>query len=101
MDNLADALPAARSLLDGAGARMVVIAFHSLEDRIVKNYFRRESTDCICPPRTPACICGHSASLRRVTKRVRKPGEDEVARNPRARSARMRVAESIVERTAA
>lgn len=101
MDNLADALPAARSLLDGAGARMVVIAFHSLEDRIVKNYFRRESTDCICPPRTPACICGHSASLRRVTKRVRKPGADEVARNPRSRSARMRVAESIVKREAA
>jgi 16S rRNA (cytosine1402-N4)-methyltransferase len=101
MDNLADALPAAHGLLDGAGARMVVIAFHSLEDRIVKNYFRRESTDCICPPRTPACICGHSASLRRVTRRVRKPTEEEVARNPRARSARMRVVESIAERTAA
>jgi 16S rRNA (cytosine1402-N4)-methyltransferase len=80
---------------------MVVIAFHSLEDRIVKQYFQRESTDCVCPPRTPMCICGHVATLRRVTKRVTKPGEAEIARNPRSRSARMRVAESTAERLAA
>ena len=95
LDFLASTLFAACSLLDGAGARIAVLAFHSLEDRIVKEHFRRESTDCICPPRTPACICGHVATLRRITRRVRKPGEAEVARNPRARSARLRVAEAL------
>lgn len=95
MDFLADTLSAACSLLGGAGARIAVLAFHSLEDRVVKEHFRRESADCLCPPRTPVCICGHVATLRRVTQRVRKPGADEVARNPRARSARLRVAESL------
>ena len=101
LDSLVIALPAARGLLAGVGSRLAVIAFHSLEDRAVKTYLRRESTDCICPPRIPVCICGHDASLRLITKRVRRPGSAEVARNPRARSARMRVAESIVEREAA
>ncbi len=100
LDFLVDTLFAAYGLLGGAGARLVVIAFHSLEDRIVKNHFRRESTDCVCPPRIPVCVCGHSATLRLLTKRVRKPGAPEVARNPRARSARLRVAESL-GRTAA
>jgi 16S rRNA (cytosine1402-N4)-methyltransferase len=95
LDFLVDTLSAAYGLLGGAGARLVVIAFHSLEDRIVKEHFRQESRDCICPPRTPSCICGHSATLRLVTKRVRKPGAAELARNPRARSARLRVAESL------
>ena len=101
MDNLVIALPAAHDLLAGVGSRLVVIAFHSLEDRIVKRYFRHESQDCICPPRTPQCICGHEATLRLVTRRVQRPEPAEVARNPRARSARMRVAESIVEQQAA
>ncbi|MEZ4503219.1 MAG: 16S rRNA (cytosine(1402)-N(4))-methyltransferase RsmH [Dehalococcoidia bacterium] len=95
MDHLERGLPQAHGLLDGAGARLVVIAFHSLEDRIVKDYFRLESTDCICPPRTPVCVCGHVATLRVVTKRVRRPSAAEIARNPRARSARMRVAEAL------
>ena len=95
MDSLTEVLPAAHSLLGDAGSRIVVIAFHSLEDRIVKQYFRRESTDCVCPPRIPMCVCGHVATLRRVTKRVRKPSDAEVARNPRARSARMRIVESL------
>ena len=95
MDFLADSLSAACSLLGGAGARIAVIAFHSLEDRVAKQHFRRESSECICPPRTPICICGHIATLRLVTRRVRKPGADEVARNPRARSARLRVAEAL------
>ncbi|MCY4455829.1 MAG: 16S rRNA (cytosine(1402)-N(4))-methyltransferase RsmH [Chloroflexi bacterium] len=95
MDFLADTLSAACSLLGGAGARIAVLAFHSLEDRVAKEHFRRESSECICPPRTPICVCGHVATLRRVTKRVRKPGVDEVARNPRARSARLRVAETL------
>ena len=101
LDSLVEALPAAHGLLAGVGARLVVIAFHSLEDRIVKEYFRRESTDCICPPRTPMCVCGHRATLRLVNRRVLRPADAEVARNPRARSARMRVAESTVEREAA
>jgi 16S rRNA (cytosine1402-N4)-methyltransferase len=101
MDSLNEVLPATHSLLGDAGSRIVVIAFHSLEDRIVKQYFQRESTDCICPPRTPMCICDHVATLRRVTKRVLKPSEAEVARNPRSRSARMRVAESAGDRLAA
>ena len=101
LNNLVVALPAARGLLGGAGSRLVIIAFHSLEDRTVKQYLRRESSDCICPPRLPICVCGHTATLRLVTKRVRRPGEAELARNHRARSARMRIAESIVEREAA
>ena len=101
LDLLEDALSQAHGLLAGAGARLVVIAFHSLEDRIVKRYLRRESTDCICPPRTPMCICGHQATLRLVHRRVRKPSAAEVSANPRARSARLRVAESIVEPQAA
>jgi len=95
LDFLADALSAAHGLLAGAGARLVVIAFHSLEDRMVKEYMRRESSACLCPPRTPVCICGHVASLRRVGHGATKPGDAELARNPRARSARLRVAESL------
>lgn len=101
LDFLADTLFAACSLLGGAGARIVVIAFHSLEDRIVKQHFRRESRDCVCPPRTPACACGHRATLREVTRRPRKPASAEVARNPRARSARLRVAEALGAEAAA
>jgi 16S rRNA (cytosine1402-N4)-methyltransferase len=101
MDNLVHALPAAHGLRDGAGSRIAVIAFHSLEDRIVKDYFRRESTDCICPPGLPICVCDHEATLRLINKRVRRPSAAEVARNPRARSARMRVVESVADRIAA
>ncbi|MPZ99771.1 MAG: 16S rRNA (cytosine(1402)-N(4))-methyltransferase RsmH [Dehalococcoidia bacterium] len=96
LEQLDTALTAAHGLLDGAGARLVVISFHSLEDRAVKQYIRLESTGCICPPRQPVCTCGHQATLRPVGRLVR-PGDAEVARNPRARSARMRVAESIAK----
>jgi 16S rRNA (cytosine1402-N4)-methyltransferase len=95
MDSLVAVLPLAHGLLDGAGSRLAVIAFHSLEDRKVKDYFRRESTDCVCPPRTPQCVCGHVATLRLVTRRPRRPSEAEVAANPRARSARLRAAEAL------
>jgi 16S rRNA (cytosine1402-N4)-methyltransferase len=97
LDFLADTLEAARGLLDGDGSRLVVIAFHSLEDRVVKQYMFKESSACLCPPRTPVCVCGHVASLRLVGRRARRPEDAEVHRNPRARSARMRVAESIAE----
>jgi 16S rRNA (cytosine1402-N4)-methyltransferase len=95
LDFLADSLSAARGLLADAGGRLVVIAFHSLEDRIVKEYMRRESSTCVCPPRTPVCVCGHVATLRLVGRRAVKAGAAELARNPRARSARLRAAEAL------
>lgn len=77
------------------GGRLAVIAFHSLEDRLVKNYLRQESQDCICPPRQPVCTCGHKASLRLVTRQPIRPAAGEIEQNPRARSARLRVAERL------
>ncbi|KKM87047.1 hypothetical protein LCGC14_1272840 [marine sediment metagenome] len=81
----------------GRGGRLVVIAFHSLEDRIVKQFIRRESRDCICPPEAPACTCGHRARLRLVTKGAARPSQEEVAVNRRSRSARLRAAEKLQE----
>lgn len=91
---LETALPQAVNVL-AEGGRLAVIAFHSLEDRIVKRFFRRESRDCICPPRQPICTCDHEASLEVLTRRPIQPDEAEVASNPRARSARLRVAERL------
>lgn len=79
-----------------AGGRMAIIAFHSLEDRIVKMFMRREATDCLCPPQTPVCICGHKARLRILTRKPLVPSAQEIASNPRARSAKLRAAEIIV-----
>jgi 16S rRNA (cytosine1402-N4)-methyltransferase len=79
-----------------AGGRMVVIAFHSLEDRLVKEYMRREATDCLCPPRIPVCVCGHKARLRLLTSKPVIPTAQEVIANPRARSAKLRAAEMVV-----
>lgn len=77
------------------GGRLVVIAFHSLEDRIVKQFMRREATDCLCPPRIPVCTCGHRAALRLVARKGLRPSEAEVAINPRSRSATLRIAERL------
>lgn len=85
-------LPQAVQALTGGG-RLAVISFHSLEDRLVKQFFRRESRDCICPPEQPVCTCGHKASIREITRRPIEAGEDEINENPRARSAKLRVAE--------
>ncbi len=79
----------------GAGGRLVVISYHSLEDRIVKQFLQRESKDCICPPSVPVCQCKHTASFRLINKKVITPSEKELDENPRSRSARMRVAERI------
>ncbi len=79
----------------GAGGRLVVIAYHSLEDRLVKAAMRTESTDCLCPPEAMACVCGHIARLRLVNRRVLKPSSEETSANPRSRSARIRVAERL------
>jgi 16S rRNA (cytosine1402-N4)-methyltransferase len=92
LENLETVLPQAVSALK-PGGRLAVIAFHSLEDRIVKAFFRLESRDCICPPGQPVCTCGHSASIVEITRKPLRPGDEEVKANPRARSARLRVAE--------
>ena len=86
------ALPQAVELL-ASGGRLAVIAFHSLEDRIVKRFVRRESKDCICPPELPICMCDHEASLDVITRKPIRPTAEEVERNPRSRSARLRIAE--------
>lgn len=77
------------------GGRLAIISFHSLEDRIVKDYFRRESKDCICPPRQPVCTCGHKAIIKEITRRPITPTDAEITRNSRARSAKLRVAEKL------
>ena len=93
MDNLTRGLDGAIDALN-AGGRLAVISYHSLEDRLVKQKLRTESSDCICPPGLPQCVCGHKAGLRLVNRRVIRPSIGEVQANPRARSARMRVAEA-------
>jgi len=89
---LALALPQARDLLRPSG-RMAILSFHSLEDRIVKRFFQGESRDCICPPGIPLCTCQHQATVCTVTRKPLRPSDEEIARNPRSRSARLRIAE--------
>jgi 16S rRNA (cytosine1402-N4)-methyltransferase len=95
LEHLKSALGQAVNLL-GFEGRLVVISYHSLEDRVVKQFMQREAKDCICPPGMPTCVCGHTASLRLVKKRVVTPSPAEVRVNPRSRSARLRVAERII-----
>ncbi len=92
LDALEDALPAAVEMLR-PGGRIAVIAFHSLEDRIVKHFFREEARGCTCPPDFPICACGREPVLRVLTPRPVRPTAREAALNPRAASARLRVAE--------
>ena len=96
LNALTSALGQALDVL-GRGGRLVVIAFHSLEDRIVKQFMRHESRDCICPPEAPACACGHRARLRLLTKGAARPSQEEVTANRRSRSARLRAAEKLQE----
>jgi 16S rRNA (cytosine1402-N4)-methyltransferase len=93
---LPDLLEAALRALE-AGGRMGVISFHSLEDRIVKNFFREKNKDCTCPPETPICRCGGHRSIELLTRKGISPGEDEIKNNPPSRSARLRVAEKVLD----
>jgi 16S rRNA (cytosine1402-N4)-methyltransferase len=98
LERLETALPQVVDMLQRSrseAARMVVISFHSLEDRIVKEFMRREATDCLCPPRVPVCVCGHKARLRLLTPRPVMASAQEIERNPRARSAKLRAAEIV------
>jgi 16S rRNA (cytosine1402-N4)-methyltransferase len=94
LDEIEAGLKAALSTLK-PGGRMATISFHSLEDRLVKSFFNVESKDCICPPQQPVCTCGHRATLTIITRRPVRPSDEEVAANPRARSARLRVAQKL------
>lgn len=94
LEQLEQVLPQAVAALR-PGGRLAVIAFHSLEDRLVKRFMQQESRDCLCPPRQLVCTCGHRATLRLVRPFPMRPTAEEVARNPRARSARLRVAERL------
>ena len=105
LERLEAALPQMLDVLSASGrdetdgrqaGRMVIISFHSLEDRIVKEFMRREARDCICPPHVPVCVCGHKARLRLLTPKPVIPTFEEVIANPRARSAKLRAAEIVV-----
>ena len=91
LGKLEQGLVAAVSVLQ-VGGRLAVISFHSLEDRIVKTFFAQEARDCICPPEALVCTCGHRATLEVVTKKPIRPSSREIARNPRSRSAKLRIA---------
>jgi 16S rRNA (cytosine1402-N4)-methyltransferase len=94
LENLERGLQRAIEIV-GSGGRLVAISYHSLEDRLVKSTLRREASRCVCPPETPQCVCGHTATVRVVTRKVIRPTPEEVRANPRSRSARLRVAEAI------
>ncbi|HEX4525558.1 MAG TPA: 16S rRNA (cytosine(1402)-N(4))-methyltransferase RsmH [Gaiellaceae bacterium] len=90
LGSLERALPAALEMLR-PGGRLAVISFHSLEDRIVKQFLRKQEHGCTCPPDFPVCVCGSEATMRATPRRAVRPTAAEVARNPRAQSARLRV----------
>lgn len=94
LESLEKFLPQAVKLLKPNG-RLAIVSFHSLEDLIVKNYFRQEAKDCLCPPQLPICVCGHKAKIKIITASPLVAGEAEVKDNPRARSAKLRAIQKI------
>jgi len=94
LENLSAALKQTVNCLD-RGGRLAVISYHSLEDRIVKQFMLTESRGCICPPSIPVCQCGHVASLKIINRKVITPSPEETKSNPRSRSAKLRVAERL------
>jgi 16S rRNA (cytosine1402-N4)-methyltransferase len=94
LENLASALGQALNLLR-PGGRLVMLSYHSLEDRVVKDFIRRESRRCLCPSRTPVCLCSHIPTLLPVSRKVFTPTPQEIRNNPRSRSAKLRVAERL------
>jgi 16S rRNA (cytosine1402-N4)-methyltransferase len=94
LGQLEEALPAAMEMLR-PGGRIAVISFHSLEDRIVKHFFRQQEKGCVCPPEFPICTCGREPALRVLTRKAVRPTTRETALNPRSSSARLRAAEKV------
>lgn len=97
LENLQTGLEASVALLR-PGGRLAVISYHSLEDRIVKNFMAHQSAVCVCPPGLPECVCNREPALAVVNRRIIRPAGEEVAFNPRSRSARLRVARRIQSR---
>ena len=95
LENLVKALKQTVTCLDDRG-RLVVISYHSLEDRIVKQFMTRESKGCICPPDIPICQCGHMPSLKIISRKAITPSLTEIKLNPRSRSAKLRIAERLL-----
>lgn len=94
LEALSTVLPPIPAIL-AKGGRMAIISFHSLEDRLVKDFMVRESRDCLCPPEIVVCTCGHKRTLQILTKKPVRPSANEVAQNPRSRSAKLRVATRV------
>jgi 16S rRNA (cytosine1402-N4)-methyltransferase len=94
LQNLEPALKQAIDLLR-PGGRLAVISYHSLEDRIVKQFMRRAASSCLCPPGTVMCCCGHLPTLKLISRKVIKPTSLEIDSNPRSRSAKLRIAERL------
>jgi 16S rRNA (cytosine1402-N4)-methyltransferase len=94
LDSLERALPVAWEML-GIGGRLAAISFHSLEDRMVKRFLAALARECVCPPELPVCVCGREPEAELLTRRAVRPGAAELERNPRAASARLRVARKL------
>ena len=94
LDELEEFLEKAVSVLNKNG-KLVIITFHSLEDRIVKNFFKEKTKTCICPPEYPVCVCDTKPELKIVTKKPIVPSDEEIKQNKRSRSAKLRVAEKL------
>jgi 16S rRNA (cytosine1402-N4)-methyltransferase len=97
LKGLEDVLPDALDALE-PGGRLVILSYHSLEDRIVKRFFNDMARGCVCPPDFPVCRCDANAKLRVLTKRPARPSEREIELNPRASAAKLRAAEKLADK---